>query len=134
MKCCDCGKECRVPAGATGMRCANCSMRTCPACDGEGAMVVFGIRYAPGHSGPPVRKLRCHVCEGRGEVSGEQVLRMERGKSFRNYRVSILSFGLREASNKWGMRAVELSRIEQGKTETDWTPPGWCDSSTEGGD
>ena len=102
----------------------------CPECDGDKTMTAVFVRYAPGHSGPPVRELPCHVCEGRGEVSNEQVLRMERGNKFRHYRSRILGYGLREAADMWGMKASELSYIEQGKIVTDWTPPGWADSST----
>jgi hypothetical protein len=102
----------------------------CPECDGDKTMTAVFVKYAPGHSGPPVRELPCHVCDGRGEVSSEHVLRMERGEKFRHYRLRILGYGLREAADRWGMKASELSYIEQGKTVTDWTPPGWADSST----
>lgn len=105
-------------------------MSRCPACDGAKTVVAFGIRYAPGHSGPPHRELPCHVCDGIGEVSGEQVSRMERGGRFRRHRVDVLRLGLREAAIKWGMKPSELSYIEQGKVATDWTPPGLADSST----
>lgn len=102
----------------------------CPECDGEKTVTADFVRYVPGHSGPPVRELPCHVCDGRGEVSSEQVSRMGRGDKFRHYRAMILGYGLREAADRWGMKASELSYIEQGKTVTDWIPPGWADSST----
>lgn len=105
-------------------------MSRCPSCDGKRTIVAFGIRYAPGHSGPPVRELPCHVCDGLGEVSRDQVSRMDRGERFRRHRVGVLGLGLQEAALQWGKKPSELSCIEQGKIETDWTPPGWPDSST----
>lgn len=104
--------------------------RACPACDGKKTITGVFVKYAPGHAGPPVREFPCHVCDGRGEVTHDQILRMERGEKFRHYRSMILGYGLRAAAERWGTKPSELSYIEQGKTETDWTPPGWSDSST----
>lgn len=102
-------------------------MVMCPGCDGERLVVVSGIRYAPGHDGPSVAKIACIVCRGAGEISEERVERIRLGESFANYRMGILGLGLREAAKRWGLRASELSRIEQGEIVTDWVPPGWSD-------
>lgn len=104
----------------------NCHV-ICPSCDGGKTTTAVFVRYAPSHNGAPVRQLPCHVCGGCGHVASDQIARMNRGRCFRRYRVDVLSLGLREAANKWGMKASELSCIEQGKTETEWTPPGWAD-------
>ncbi len=113
---------------------ARCSSRlddvTCPSCAGHKTVTATGIRYAPGFSGPQVVEMPCFVCDGVGRISTFQVARMKLGESFRHHRVFVLGLGLRKAANKWGMKAFELSGIEQGKTVTDWTPPGWLDASS----
>lgn len=109
---------------------SRCYDAICPWCGGEKTVTATGIRYAPGFSGPQVLEMPCFVCDGVGKISTFQVDRMRLGESFRHYRVDVLGLGLREAANKWGMKASELSYIEQGKTATDWTPPGWSESSS----
>ena len=109
------------------MRCYDAE---CPSCGGEKTVTATGIRYAPGFSGPQVLEMPCFVCDGVGRISLSQVERMERGESFRRYRVDVLQLGLRSAADKWNMKASELSQIEQGKLSTYWTPPGWSDTSS----
>lgn len=97
----------------------------CPACNGDKTMTAVFVKYAPGYSGPPIREFDCYLCNGKGEVPKDQIERTDRGNAFRRFRVSELGLGLREAADKWGMKASELSLIEQGMTETDWKPPGF---------
>jgi hypothetical protein len=52
---------------------------------------------------------------------------MIRGGKFHKYRVEVLQLGLRKAAELWGINAVQLSYIEQGRVETDWVPPGYVE-------
>ena len=70
-------------------------------------------------------EMPCMTCDGKGDITDQHAARISRGKQFRDYRVSHLRLGLRQAAYVFGMSLVELSNIEQGKTETTWTPPGW---------
>jgi rRNA maturation protein Nop10 len=89
----------------------------CPDCGGKGVLsVLFQIA---------LKEMECPSCKGIGRVTLDHLARIELGKKFRKYRVEICGLGLREAASLWGMKASELSYIEQGKTVTDWTPPGW---------
>ena len=98
----------------------------CPTCGGDGTSVAAFILYTPGHGGPPARVMKCHCCDGTGVVSDEHAERIRIGENYRDYRTDELGLGLREAAIKWGMSPSSLSYIEQGKTITDWAPPGWA--------
>lgn len=98
----------------------------CPRCEGRKKVVAFGIVYKPGHDGPPVNLVLCPCCDGVGELTQERMARMQLGERFREYREK-LGLGLRAAANEWGMKPSELSYIEQGRTVTDWKPPGFSD-------
>jgi len=98
----------------------------CPTCGGDGTNVTAFIIYAPGHGGPPARVMKCHSCGGTGIVSDEHAERIRIGENYRDYRTNGLGLTLRSAAFEWGMPPSELSYIEQGKTITDWTPPGWA--------
>jgi hypothetical protein len=100
---------------------------TCPMCNGEKTLTAAFMRYSPVYEGPVVREFPCYICNSMGYVSKKQFARAERGEKFRRHRVDVLNLGLREAATAWGMMPSRLSHIEQGKVETDWTPPGWSD-------
>lgn len=97
----------------------------CPSCHGKKQVPVFGIRYAPGHTGPSSGIFPCHFCEGVGTISTERQARIAIGKAYHDYRVEVLQLGLREAADLWGLKPSHLSSIELGKVETDWKPPGF---------
>ena len=96
----------------------------CPDCEGKGTQFVFGIRYAPGHSGPTAKDIPCTRCNGRKVIQEKQLAWIERGRELRRVRVEELQLGLREAADLWGMRASHLSKLESGKIDnSDWSPP-----------
>jgi hypothetical protein len=99
----------------------------CPTCGGDGTNVAAFIIYAPGHGGPPARVMQCHSCGGAGMVSKDHAERMRIGENYRDYRTNGIGLTLRSAAAEWGMSPSELSYIEQGKTITDWSPPGWAE-------
>ena len=90
---------------------------TCPACGGDKSMIATCIRYAPGHGGPPVLEMPCFRCDGRGEITPEHMERIKVGRELREYRRDTLGLGLREASERFGMRPSELSALEQGDAD-----------------
>lgn len=97
----------------------------CPGCEGSKVTEMVFVSYAPDYDGPPVRDVPCVVCDGIGNISAERMRLIELGESYRRFRVDVVKYGLREASEKWGVSVLELSLIEQGKSKTTWTPPGW---------
>jgi hypothetical protein len=106
-------------------------MEPCPLCEGEQTLLATGIRYSPDFKGPRPNAMNvpCFGCEGSGIVSQQKLARMERGERWHGYRVNTLQLTLREAASKWGMNPSQLSRLEQGKEETDWSPPGYVHGS-----
>lgn len=99
----------------------------CPSCGGSKQLQIVHVKYAPGYKGPPVTEMPCIVCDGAGTITAVREQRMERGGKFHKYRVDFLQLGLRKAAELWGINAVQLSYIEQGRVETDWVPPGFLD-------
>lgn len=96
----------------------------CPQCKGKKHVFAFGIVYAPGYDGPKADVVLCPCCDGVGELTQDRAARMRLGESFAEYRKE-LGLGLRAAAKAWGMSPSELSYIEQGRTATDWKPPGF---------
>jgi hypothetical protein len=69
----------------------------------------------------------CPDCNGLGIVTPEFIERYTRGLDFKSYRER-LGLGLREAADKWGIKASMLSDIEWGRIEIPhWTPPGYSE-------
>jgi RecJ-like exonuclease len=99
---------------------------TCPRCDGSGEVTVVFVTSQP-RSKPPIGEFECDACHGEGKVTQYKLSKMKRGEAFRKYRVTVCGLGLREAAKRWGIRAVELSEIEQGVRQTAWIPPGFED-------
>jgi hypothetical protein len=99
---------------------------TCPRCSGSGEVTVVFVTSQP-RSKPPIGEFECYACHGEGKVTQHKLSKMKRGEEFRKYRVTGCGIGLREAAKRWGIKAVELSEIEQGIRQTDWIPPGFND-------
>lgn len=99
---------------------------TCPRCDGSGEVTVVFVTSQP-RSKPPIGEFECDACHGEGKVTQYKLSKIKRGDAFRKYRVTVCGLGLREAAKRWGIRAVELSEIEQGVRQTAWIPPGFED-------
>ena len=92
----------------------------CPDCDGSGTMLALFVRYAPGHSGPPVREMRCPFCSGDRTVPREKLAWRREGDRIRDYRREH-QLTLRVASERWGLRPSEVSALEQGLAfNLDW--------------
>lgn len=80
----------------------------------------------------PMGDYLCDVCDGIGQVTCNRLHRMQRGEALRHYRVKSCGLGLREAARLWNIKAVDLSRIEQGLVVTNWVPPGFNESASSG--
>ena len=100
---------------------------TCPRCSGSGEVTVVFVTSQP-RSKPPIGEFECDACHGEGKITQYKLSKMKRGEAFRKYRVTGCGLGLREAAKRWGIKAVELSEIEQGIRQTAWIPPGFSDS------
>lgn len=105
----------------------NLELKQCPVCEGSETVIATGIRYSPDFQGSrqPAITMPCFGCKGEGKVSPAKLALMERGESWHAYRVNTLGLTLREAASLWGMKPSELSRLEQGEVDTDWSPPGY---------
>jgi hypothetical protein len=89
-------------------------IHTCPQCEGERKVPVFGIVYAPGHKGRPGRLIKCPFCEGAGEVSERRLKWLHRGQAYREKRIAE-GVGLRQRAEQLGILPSRLSGIEHGR-------------------
>lgn len=102
---------------------------SCPRCSGSGEVTVVFVTAKPRSCGMPMGEYPCDACDGTGQVTCNKLHRMKRGESLRHYRVKVCGLGLREAARLWNIKAVDLSRIEQGLVVTNWAPPGFVEQS-----
>ena len=85
----------------------------CPDCKGKGKTMAF-VSYAPGHSGPPFRELRCFECDGSGLADARIMEWRNAGNRVRMRRLE-LKLGMRSCAELFGMQPSHLSAIEWGR-------------------
>lgn len=88
---------------------------TCPDCNGEREVDVHFLLMADG-SCVPHRRVKCSRCQGTGEVSGEMVGWIKRGRALRDDRLS-RGLTLRAEAARRGLAPSELSAMEMGRVE-----------------
>lgn len=86
-------------------------MSTCPHCDGERR--VFAFWDGPNVSGSGY--VDCSTCKGAGTVTPEHMQRIVDGRKRRDDRVA-RRVSLAEEARRLGIKPVELSAIERGRT------------------
>ena len=87
-------------------------MPTCPGCGGTKKTIAAHALMADGSSRFGL-ELPCFFCDGAGEVSEQRLAQRARGIELRGERLS-RQYTLREAAEKLGISAVELSDAQQG--------------------
>ena len=96
----------------------------CPNCRTTGSIHAVSFRNVAARGGDPNVVLKCPNCKGEGSIPVEMLEWMDHGERVRIQRVHELKLGLRTAADMWGMKASELSAIEQGlHYNLAWSPP-----------
>jgi len=88
-------------------------MVTCPACNGQRLVSAF-INRGPDIRLHSVEEVKCHTCNGVGEITEERARRMAIGKRRRDERVA-RRVSLFEEAKTLDMNAATLSAIERGE-------------------
>lgn len=85
---------------------------TCPTCRGE--KTITGIGCPGGH----IITMACHRCGGTGIVADNQKVWVSQGQKMKKSRMD-KNLSLREAAARIGIKAFELSQMENGMKEPD---------------
>lgn len=85
----------------------------CPRCNGKKESHGFGC--GPGVAMRPIT-LQCNLCEGHGKVDRAACERYHLGQQIKLRRMRDKQSG-REWCAQWGITAIELSYIEQGRID-----------------
>ena len=87
---------------------------SCPGCKGESSYMAL-VRYGD-ERGCVEQRMDCHQCKGKGQVSSEMLVWIERGNAMREDRLS-RGIGQREEANRLGISVVKYSQMEFGKID-----------------
>lgn len=84
-------------------------MPSCPQCDGSAQEVTI---YKDGY----IESFTCSICEGKGKVPKERLVRFMRGQSIRREREEY-NLSLKDLSLRWGISISYLRRLEAGEIQ-----------------
>ncbi len=106
---------------------------SCPACKGKSPRIdrVFA-NYGMGdpRNGPEEREFICAVCDGKGNATDEDSLRVQIGRAHKIERIS-RGETLYECAQRYGWSSVEVCAMEMGKRGAKVPPTEAMDGGTK---
>lgn len=89
------------------------SLLTCPDCLGQATVAAFVDGACGGWFEPA---MKCHRCNGSGQITARQVAWLVVGRAHRNVRVERRE-SIVDCARRLGVTAVELSAMENGRAD-----------------